>query len=560
MLGDVEPGRGHVGHLVLGLRHHHGHVGAAHELDQRLQVRALQLRRARQPVFEFGQVAGPLGLDQVVHAHRGGLVDGHVHGLAPETPVDEMVDQILGDLDQALGPGDQLVLLGEAARHRLLLGVVERSLLQEVLQLVVEVVVCELQLGDAVLVVERDGGPVGDGVAEVVDRHVVAEHPPGLLLAGDERCAGEPEERGVGQRQAHVRGHRVVLGAVGLVSDDHDVGALGQHRHPLALLGRDELVDQREHVPVVLAQQLAQMGRRLSVDLPPRGDHPRIGEVPVELLVELLAVGDQHERPVAGLLAQHLLGEPQHRQRLARPLRVPEHPQPALTLLQLPQRLQRVVHPKELMVLGERLHQATGTLGERHEVLDQVEQPMPLARSPQRSLQRHHTLLALRVDLLPLSEVIPGSERRANQGVGPVGEHHERVEPEQVRHRVAVVAQVPVVRVAHVLVRHLQLDEDQRDAIDEQHDVGPALVHVASDPELRNRQPVVRIGTVPVDETHRNRPALPIAADGLDPRPLAEQSMDLPVRPNPIHRRPIFNQPLSGLLKRLIWQARVQIA
>ena len=131
------------------------------------------------------------------------------------------------------------------------------------------------------------------------------------------------------------------------------------------------------------------------MDLLTGGDHPGVGKVPIELLVEFLAVGDQHEGPVAGLLAQHLLGEPQHRQRLARPLRVPEHAEPALALLQLPQRLQRIVHTEELVVLGECLHQAAGSLGERDEVLDQVEQPVPLAGAPQCRLQRHHTLLTL---------------------------------------------------------------------------------------------------------------------------------------------------------------------
>ena len=188
------------------------------------------------------------------------------------------------------------------------------------------------------------------------------------------------------------------------------------------------------------------------------GDHSGVGKVPIELLVEFLAVGDQHEGPVAGLLAQHLLSEPQHRQRLARPLSVPEHAEPALALLQLPQRLQRIVDTEELVVLGERLHQAAGSLGVGDEVLDQVEQPVPLAGAPQRRLQRHHTLLALRVDLLPLREVTPRSERRTDEGVGAVGQDYERVEPEQMRDRVAVVPQVRVVRVADVLVRDLQLE------------------------------------------------------------------------------------------------------
>ena len=96
-----------------------------------------------------------------------------------------MSHQIGSDLGESLVAGDQLVLLGEAARHRLLLGIVEGGLLQQILQLVVEVLVGELKLRDAVLVVERDGGAIGDGVPKVVDRHVVAEYLPGLLLAGD---------------------------------------------------------------------------------------------------------------------------------------------------------------------------------------------------------------------------------------------------------------------------------------------------------------------------------------------------------------------------------------
>ena len=142
---------------------------------------------------------------------------------------------------------------------------------------------------------------------------------------------------------------------------------------------------------MVLAEQFTQMRRGIGVDLLAGGDHPGVGEVPVELLVEFLAVSDQHEGPVAGLLAQHLLGEPQHRQRFARPLRVPEHPQTALAVLQLPQRLQRVVHPEELMVLGQRLHQATGTLGVGDEVLDQVEQPVPGSQVPRSAVSSDTT-------------------------------------------------------------------------------------------------------------------------------------------------------------------------
>ena len=128
------------------------------------------------------------------------------------------------------------------------------------------------------------------------------------------------------------------------------------------------------------------------------------------------------------------------------------------------------------------------------------------------------------------------------------------------RNRVAVVPQVCVVSVTDVLVRDLQLDEHQRDAVDEQHHIGPALVHVARDPILRHRQPVVRVSLVPVDEPHRDRPAVTVAASRLDPRPEPEQVINLAIGSNPIHGRPILYQPLSGLLQRRLRKPRIQSA
>jgi hypothetical protein len=59
------------------------------------------------------------------------------------------------------------------------------------------------------------------------------------------------------------------------------------------------------------------------------------GEVLVDLVVQVLAVGDDHEGPVAGQLAQHLLGEEDHRVALAAALGVPEDAQLALVLADL---------------------------------------------------------------------------------------------------------------------------------------------------------------------------------------------------------------------------------
>ena len=105
------------------------------------------------------------------------------------------------------------------------------------------------------------------------------------------------------------------------------------------------------------------MRRGGGVDLSLGGDGAGVGELAVELAVELGAVRHHHERPRAGNTTQHLLGEPQHRQALAGPLRVPEHPQALLPRRPHPPKvLDRRVHPEDLMVPRDDLDQATGAL------------------------------------------------------------------------------------------------------------------------------------------------------------------------------------------------------
>ncbi len=290
----------------------------------------------------------------------------------------------------------------------------------------------------------------------------------------------------------------------------------------MAGLGWSELVDQREDVAVVLAKELAEMLGRLSVDVLARGEDARVGEVLVELVVELLPVGDLDEGPVAGQLAQDLLREPQVGEGLAAALRVPKHPELRASLG--PRRMQRldgVVDTQVLVVLRHRLDEPTRPLGEGDEVLRDVKQPITVARATQRRLEANDPHLALGVDLLPLREVIPGRVRRADLGVGTVREDDEGVEPEDLADGVPVVTQVVVVGVPHVLVRHLQLDENERNAVDEQHDVGSPPIHLAGHPELRHGEPIVRLDVVPVNEA--NGDGRPSAIDlGLDLRPVAQ--------------------------------------
>ena len=120
---------------------------------------------------------------------------------------------------------------------------------------------------------------------------------------------------------------------------------------------RVELLDQREHVAVVFLiqhplQALAAVGPDPLLVFQHRSG---VGEVAVNLPVQIFTVGDDHERPVAGDLPQNLLAEEDHRIALAGTLRVPEDAELALVGLDVLHGGDGIVHAKELVVLGDEL-------------------------------------------------------------------------------------------------------------------------------------------------------------------------------------------------------------
>ena len=168
-------------------------------------------------------------LHLVVHAQRGGLVDRHHHRLADKAPAEEVPHDVLRHGFQPVVARDQVVL---PPQHLLQLGFllrVEFGVLDQAVDVFVQVGIDELQFRRAVLVEQRHGGAVLDGLLEVVDRDVVAENFLGALLAGDQRRAGKGQEHRLGQRGAHVERQRVVLAAVRFVGQHDHVGAVAQH-------------------------------------------------------------------------------------------------------------------------------------------------------------------------------------------------------------------------------------------------------------------------------------------------------------------------------------------
>ena len=192
--------------LVLPLADDDRHVRRLHQLDPARVPGALELGQRVVLGPKLGEIGLPLLADEVVHPHRRRLVDRDDHRLAVEPAPDEVAHEIARDRPQPLGPADERDLAGEAPHEQALGLVVDLGLLEDLVQLLVERLVDELELGDPVLVEERNRRAVGDRVAEVVDRDVVAELPPRQLLADDERRPREAHERGFGQRRRACSG------------------------------------------------------------------------------------------------------------------------------------------------------------------------------------------------------------------------------------------------------------------------------------------------------------------------------------------------------------------
>ena len=120
---------------------------------------------------------------------------------------------------------------------------------------------------------------------------------------------------------------KVVLAAVGFVSNDHDVTALGKRRVGVALLLGKELLDSGEHHASRVNRELGaqirpacRLHRRLAQQLPAAGEGAK------ELVVQVVAVGQHNDGGVGhGPLADDAPGIKGHAQALARALGMPDH-------------------------------------------------------------------------------------------------------------------------------------------------------------------------------------------------------------------------------------------
>ena len=188
------------------------------------------------------------------------------------------------------------------------------------------------------------------------------------------------------------------------------------------------------------------------------------------------------------------------------------------------------------MVAGHDLARAPGpAVVEQDEVLDEVEQPLLGQHAVEQRLGIHAPLVLLGV-ALPLDEVLPLAGDRAVAGLVAVAHDEEGVVVEGVGDAVLaqVVGEVVVEAGADVPIDGLQLDEDQRQAVDEADQIGAPVVvrhpH-ALDLQLAHGEEAV-VGQPSVAEVDHLRPRMPRLAGivaPLDRHAVADEAVELPV-------------------------------
>ena len=367
---------------------------------------------------------------------------------------------------------------------------------------------------------------------------VIAEHGAGVAVLRRYRRAGEGDESGIGQRIAQVLsvanlisrgrfsdhqclpviggicygqpeisanfqfGLETVLRPVRFVGNHYDVAALGQHREAVLILARHKFLDGREDDAA--GWPVAQLGAQI---LPGICLHRLLAQQilrqrkhPEQLPVQIVAVSDDDDGRVFHCRFLHNpRGKAGHRDALAAALRMPHH---AALVRAAGARcryhlVNRRPHRMELVITGNLLDQRPVIL-EQHEEAQVIEQ---LRRRQNATNQRLQLVeLAQRVERQaiyrsPLHEALGIAGKRTQPRLAAIRNDQQFVVLEHIGDLFLVGLNLVVgfPDVGLLVGRVLQLQQHQRQAIDEQNHIRPAGMVRAFDGKLVDRQPLVAL-------------------------------------------------------------------
>ena len=322
-----------------------------------------------------------------------------------------------------------------------------------------------------------------------------------------------------------------------LVGDDDDIAAVGQNRIIGCAGFRRELLQGREdHAAGWAIQQFPQMVAVLGLK---RGLAQQVlahAEGREQLVVEIVAVGQHHQRRIFHRrMLDDLAGIKSHQQALARALRVPDHPDFAVAAgRRRRQRAgHRAAHGMELMIAGEDFDDIAPGVAEDDKILEDIEEMAAVEHALENRLKLRRSLgrEIVAMDRPPGHEPFAVGGKRTDPRRDSVRCDQRRIGAEQGADLGLVGLQLVERAVdGRVFVAGVfQLDDGERQSIDEDHNVRAAVGFLLDDGELVHRQPVVGVGIVEIDQPDLLPADGPVLAPHFDRRALDHVAMQAAV-------------------------------
>ena len=310
----------------------------------------------------------------------------------------------------------------------------------------------------------------------------------------------------------------------GLVHHDEDVGGLGQRRvdrpPPCGAAGAGDLLELLDGGHHRLAgrvredaAEVAHAVRALGVRKTAGGEHS--GNLPVELG----AIGDDdHGGLLLRLVAAELEREPEHRQALPRPLRVPDDSTPRARLPSGADASHRLVDGDELLVAGQLADGPAALDLEHDEVPHDVEKVPRLEEPVEQDVLRGRRATELLAELLrgqgirllPFEEEPLRGADGAVDGAFAAGGDENLRRLEQLRCALVLPAGAGLLVAVELLHRFglpgvadggaLAFDDREREAVDQHHDVGDDVLLRPEHLVLADDEPLVAVRLVELDE------------------------------------------------------------
>ena len=272
-------------------------------------------------------------------------------------------------------------------------------------------------------------------------------------------------------------------------------------------------MDQRAQKAGASLTQLAhQIAAAVGPDLLILGNHAGGLQDVLDLLVELVAVGDDHHAGV-GVVLQNPLGQKHHEDALARALGVPNDAAAALADVGL-----GGLEPEVLVGPGQLLDAAI----EQDEVVDQFQEPVLAAHLEQVLVELGARIIVL-VFLPPQEVLLFGLDGPEGQTLGVVSGENELDGPEEPLVEFgSLVGQVLPDAVPDGDAAVLEFDHTEGDPVHVKDQVGTALA-VALEGDLFGDGEVVLLGVLPVDDLNGLGGLTRL---GLDVDPVTQELVD----------------------------------